>query len=191
MRLFIGIELPGAVRTAAAAAATSLREGIGRAARRAVIRWIPTENLHITVWFLGEVTEAKAEGLVTVLERPLATRTFALQIDHAGAFPSSGPLRAVWLGLGKGHDALTSVHAELRQRLAPLGFAPESRPFNPHLTIGRVKDVHRADVPAIRRILHDAVVPPASGAIGHATLFQSRTMPAGSLYEALLRVPLI
>jgi 2'-5' RNA ligase len=86
---------------------------------------------------------------------------------------------------------LADVHDALRVRLAPLGFRPEDRPFSPHLTIGRAKDVHRADASTIRRILRDARFEPASGEIRHATLFKSRTLPNGSQYEVLLRVPLI
>lgn len=191
MRLFIGIELPRDVHTAAASAAISLREGIGRAARRTVIRWIPAENLHITVWFLGDVPDANTGALMTALEPPLATRRFDLQLGGAGTFPPAGPPRALWLGLRHGGDELAAVHEELRARLVPLGFKPESRPFAPHLTVARVKDIHRAAAPALRRVLHDARIPPASGAIEHATLFRSRTLPAGSQYEVLLRVPLI
>lgn len=192
MRLFIGIELPEHIREAAAAAVEALRDSVRRAAPRALIRWLPADNLHVTVWFFGEVAEANVDPLVAALGgKPLDAGKFDLQLGGAGAFPPSGPPRALWLGLTAGGAALAAVHASLRGRLAPLGYQPESRPFAPHLTIGRAKDVHRGDAPAVRRILRDARIPPVSGEIDHATLFKSRTLPEGSQYEALLRVPLI
>jgi RNA 2',3'-cyclic 3'-phosphodiesterase len=191
MRLFIGIELPEDVRRSAASAADRLRRSIERAAARSVVRWVPAENLHVTVWFLGEVRDADVEGLIAALRPPLGVGAFVLRIDGAGAFPPSGPPRAIWLDLASGREGLLSVYERLRARLTPLGFEPEKRPYSPHLTIGRVKDVRRGDAPAIHRVLRETRFEPAGCEITHATLFRSRTLPDGSQYEELLRVPLI
>jgi 2'-5' RNA ligase len=191
MRLFIGIELPDDVRLAAASAAERLRDSMRRAAPRSVMRWVPAENLHITVWFLGEVRDPGVETLVAALKDGLDVRPFTLKIAGAGVFPSAGPPRAMWLGLAAGREGLVSVHDRLQPRLEPLGFEREKRPYAPHLTIARAKDVRRADVRTIHRLVREATVDAGDCQIAHATLFSSRTLPGGSQYEALLRVPLI
>jgi 2'-5' RNA ligase len=190
MRLFIGIELPEDVARAAADAAGRLRDSIERAADRAVLRWVPRENLHLTLWFIGEVTDAAAADIQRTIAAPFTERAFALQIGGGGVFPPSGPPRAIWLGLQSGTASLVALHRELAVRLAPLGFVPEKRPYSPHLTIARVKDLRGRDGVAVRGVLAAAPGEIASCTVSHLTLLRSHTSPKGSRYEALLRVPL-
>jgi 2'-5' RNA ligase len=190
MRLFIGIELPDALKRRAAAAAARVREHIGRTAPQARLRWVEPANLHITIWFLGEVPEPRVEALVASLKEPLGARPFTLRVAGAGAFPQSGPPRAIWLGLAAGVEGLRAVHDQLKRRLLPLGFEPEKRPFSPHLTISRVKEVRSPDTAAMRRILREAAGDVGTCEVGSATLFASRTAQTGSQYEALLQLPL-
>ena len=79
MRLFIGIELPDVLRNSVAAVASRVREEITRGAPDAQVRWVPPANLHITVWFLGEVREPRVEPLVASLTPPLDARSFTLR----------------------------------------------------------------------------------------------------------------
>ena len=106
MRLFIGIELPDVLRNSVAAVASRVREDIARAAPDAQVRWVPPSNLHITVWFLGEVREPRVEPLVAALTPPLDARSFTLRIGGGGAFPPTGAPRAIWLGLASGREGL-------------------------------------------------------------------------------------
>ena len=123
MRLFIGIELPDVLRDNVAAIASRVREDIARSAPDAEVRWVPASNLHITVWFLGEVREPRVEALVAALTPTLDARSFTLRIGGGGAFPPTGAPRAIWLGLASGREGLIAVHEQLRGRLVPLGFA--------------------------------------------------------------------
>jgi RNA 2',3'-cyclic 3'-phosphodiesterase len=188
MRLFIGIELPDALKSSAAAAAHRIREHIARDAPGAQIRWVPAGNLHVTIWFLGEVSEPRVEAVLGSMKEPLQTRSFTLRVAGAGAFPQSGAPRAVWLGLVDGREGLLSVHDQLRPRLLPLGFEPEKRPFSPHLTIARVKDIRPSDTAALRQVLRDADDGVGECQVASATIFRSRPTPTGSQYEALSRV---
>jgi RNA 2',3'-cyclic 3'-phosphodiesterase len=188
MRLFIGIELSDALRSSAAAATNRVRERIASAAPAAQIRWLPPANLHVTIWFLGEVREPRAEALAASLKQPLSARPFTLRVGGAGAFPPSGAPRAIWLGLAAGRDDLVAIYDELGVRLSPLGFAPEKRPYSPHVTIARVKDVRPADAAALRRLLRDTGEDVGQCGIASVTLFASRPTPTGSTYEAIRRV---
>jgi 2'-5' RNA ligase len=190
MRLFIGIELPDVLKNAVSAVASRVREDTARVAPDAQIRWIPTSNLHITVWFLGEVREPRVEPLVASLTLPLDARAFTLRIGGGGAFPQSGPPRAIWLGLASGREGLIAVHEQLRGRLEPLGFAPEARPYSPHLTIARVKDVRPRGGRAIRGLAGDVAGDIGQCEVQRATLFVSRPTRTGAEYEPLSRIQL-
>jgi 2'-5' RNA ligase len=190
MRLFVGIELSEGLRGAAAEALATVREAVGRDAPQAVVRWVDPAQLHITVWFLGDVRDRQLDRVLASCDKPLSPICFQLRVGGAGAFPPSGPPRALWLGLVDGRESLVAIHDELSGRFAPLGFEPERRAYNPHVTIGRVKEIARADVPAIRRALE--CVPPDLGActIEHATLFRSHTNQRGAQYEVVRRIRL-
>ena len=190
MRLFIGIELPDPVRAAAVDAAERLRSAVTARARRSQLRWVPPPNLHITVWFLGHVVDARRERLLDALGPPLPLPRFTMQLDRGGAFPPSGPPRVLWLGLTSGFSEVRAIHQALGERLAPLDFVPERRPYSPHLTLARVKEAGRADGAVIRQAVRDLEVEPAAGAVGAVTLFRSEPSAGGSRYTPLLRVPL-
>ena len=183
MRLFIAIELPGAVRLSAAAAAQRVRERVTRSAPRAVLRWVQPENLHITVWFLGEVREPRVAELAATLALPLDVTPFPMQLGGAGTFPERRAPRALWLGVRDGREGVTAVHDALCARLMPLGFEPEERAYTPHLTIARVKEIAPPDAAAVRTALQDIDNVGDGFEIGAATLFRSRPGPAGAQYE--------
>jgi len=189
MRLFLATELSPDVMAAAGAAADKLQRDIARAAPRATLRWIPVENLHITLWFFGEVDDRPFDSLRGVLDG-VDVAAFDLRVGGAGAFPLAGSPRVIWFGLPEGRDGLLAVYDRLRARLTPLGFEPEKRPYSPHLTVARVKDVRSQDASNIRSIVAKSNVAAGSCRVDAVTLFRSRTSPHGAQYERLLRVPL-
>ena len=190
MRLFLGIDLPDAVTHAAATITDRLRTRIEREVPQARLRWVPADNLHVTVWFLGEVRDPAADALVAALKRGLEVPSFELHVAGSGAFPPSGAPKVLWLGLPSGREGLIAIHDRLRPVLEPLGFTPEERSYNPHLTIARVKDVSRPDAATVRRILAETAADAERFRVDAVTLFRSRTSPHGAQYERLLRVPL-
>src|SRR5690606_28583172 len=117
MRLFIGIGLPAAAKRAIAAQAAECRRLVERTARRAAIRWVPEENLHITLWFLGEVAEGALPDLVKRLAAPYPVPAFHVGLQGLGTYPASGGLRVIWAGVGEGRERLIVLHGELARRL--------------------------------------------------------------------------
>jgi RNA 2',3'-cyclic 3'-phosphodiesterase len=190
MRLFIGIELSDTIKTRAADVCIDLRQRLTKASRRTTLRWVNPENLHITLWFLGEVADDRTAGVASTLRQRFHAPTFDVAISGAGLFPASGPPRTLWLGLTAGMDPLIALYGELSTRLPALGFEPEKRAYSPHLTVARFKDVARPDAAAIRRAVAQAPAEVGACPIGAVTLFRSRLSPKGSQYEPLLRVPL-
>jgi 2'-5' RNA ligase len=178
MRLFIALSLPDEVQGELARVQSRLR-GLP-------VRWAAPTGIHLTLQFLGEVAEQRAPALLEALAA-LPAAPFELRLDGVGAFPSLGRPRVVWAGLGGDLAALSRLQAAVLGATAPLGFAPEERPFRPHLTLGRVR---QEAGPEERRALGRAVEragPPAALAweAGGPTLFQSALTPAGAVYTAL------
>ena len=191
MRLFVAADPSDAVRTSAAASSARLRERLEKAGAAAGLRWVPSENLHLTVWFLGEVSDPRAAAILDALRPPLEAPAFDLEIGGFGAFPPSGPPRVLWIGLTRGREPLERAHDEVGARLQPWGFAPEARAYSAHLTIARIKDPpHGAARAALRQAVAQVPAGPAACRIDRLTVYRSRTSPRGAVYERLLRVPL-
>jgi 2'-5' RNA ligase len=190
MRLFVGIELPDSLRQSAGAAAEDLRRGLSSVAPSAKLRWVDTSNLHITLWFLGEVADDRAPDIARAIGEPYETTPFTLRLAGAGMFPPSGLPRALWFGLQAGGESLRQVHGELKDRMVPLGFEAEKREYAAHMTIARFKEVRRTDVAAIRTVIRQSHADIGECRIRAVTLFRSRLSPKGAQYESLLRVPL-
>ena len=190
MRLFVGVELDDEVRTACAEAARTLEDRL-REVRGASMRWVPHENLHVTLAFLGQVEESRAGSIASVLGADWDAAEFPFTLAAgAGAFPPSGPPRTLWVGVGAGADRLGELYRFVSGRLSTVGIEPERRPYQPHITIGRVKDSNRTGARKVRAVLEGVHVKKASGRVRSVTLFESRLSSAGARYEPLLRVPL-
>ena len=188
MRLFIGVELEERVKEAAAAVGESLRRELGQ---RVDARWVPAANLHITLWFLGEVEESRVELVFRSLDRQFSEPAFDVEVSRLGAFPPSGKPRVFWLGVSAGADSLARLHAELTTRLEPIGFESERRAYSAHLTIARVKDISRGVSPRDLRAMLQARPADAGGCrIEAVTVFRSRVSSKGATYETLQRVRL-
>ena len=190
MRLFIGVDLDEPVRAAAAAVTDQLRTELQRVDPDFTARWIPHANLHITLWFLGEVADDTAEAVMAALRRPFRDLSFPLVLRGCGAFPRSGPPRVLWVGAPRGAAEMQGLYEGLSDRLVPLGFPREQRPYSPHLTLARVKESGRGTARAIRQLLAETPADCGTSAVTAVTLFRSRLSPRGAAYEPILRVPL-
>ena len=187
MRLFVGVELSQQVRQAAEDVKRTLERQFGETLRA---RWVPTDNMHLTVRFIGYVSDERGQPLVDALRPPMHVEPFDIALDGGGVFPPHGPPRVLWIGLKEGFASLQAIHHELNARLRPLGFQPEDRPFSAHLTLARVKDAPRKSAALVRSAVRSIDVAEARCHIGHATVFESRLSPRGSTYTALIEIPL-
>ncbi len=185
MRLFVAVDLDEPLRRAAARVARTLRDKLERAETYGV-SWVAPDNLHLTLRFLGEVSDALARDITAALGAPYATPEFELELAGVGTFPPVGSARVVWLGVVDGADSLAALHDEVERRLAPFA-PPEDRAYRAHLTIGRF----RAPAPArVRESIASPDTPIGRCAIRHVTLYRSQLSPKGAVYTALLRAPL-
>lgn len=188
MRLFLAVDLDDATRRAAASAVGVLEAALTKSGSGRDVKWVATDNLHLTLHFLGEVQEADVVGLRDTLRLPLETQAFDLRFGAVGTFPPSGSPRVIWIDVVDGGDAMGRVYDELGVRLRTLRFETETRPYRPHLTVGRLRVPGRA---MVRLVLSESSAPDVGGCrVDHVTLYQSRLSPRGSTYVALEHTPL-
>jgi 2'-5' RNA ligase len=184
IRAFLAIELPDALRPGLAQVQEELKRS------RAEVRWVPVGNIHLTLKFFGNVPDEEIEALAQAAREAAVEATpFQLQVTTAGAFPSPGAPRVVWLGLGGDILPLTQLFYRLEKAFAALGYLPEGRAFNPHLTLGRVKSpVNRDKLARLLEKLPPLDWPPFT--VKELILFQSVLSPQGSKYTPLKVMPL-
>lgn len=176
MRAFIAVELDPEIKKTLQAFVTVLRSTRGE------VRWVRPDGLHLTLKFLGEIDEARAHRVGTVLA-DLAGRhgPFPLGFRGTGVFPGERDPRVFWVGASAG-PGLAVFQEELDGLLEPEGFERERREFKPHLTLGRVKGPGR-----IREVM--AELDKRRGeTFGEMTahrvaLFESRLRPEGPEYR--------
>ncbi|HMC76658.1 MAG TPA: RNA 2',3'-cyclic phosphodiesterase [Vicinamibacterales bacterium] len=187
MRLFVAVEIDEAARAVARAAQERLQIAVPPVLRA---RWVPPENMHLTVRFIGHVDDARAQALIEALTPPIDAAPFDIELGGCGTFPTGGTPRVVWIGLKRGLASLAQLHDAFNQRLRPFGFEPEARPFSAHLTLARVKDAPRGSGRAVRDALSGIQVPATPWHVSHSTVFQSHPSPKGPRYVAIGRTEL-
>lgn len=181
MRLFIGVGLDEATRTGIE---QSLRAAEQAAPQRA--RFLPPDNWHFTLQFLGSVAEEDAIAVRAACRDAAAQiAPFDIELGGFGAFKSPRKARVVWIGLAHGAEPLAALYEAVLVHTEPLGFAREARPFAAHLTVARLKEP--ADV---TRLLASASTPALRMRVVELTLFRSHLSPKGARYEALERYAL-
>jgi 2'-5' RNA ligase len=184
LRAFLGIGLPGDVRHAVAEAISALRGA------RAPVSWVPRENLHITMKFLGEISPERAGSVGEVLA-PLAAgiAPFSLEAEGGGAFPGTRNPRVLWVGFREPLELVRELQQNMENALSGAGFSREDRRFHPHITVGRARG---ALPPAWGERFVQALSGRRFGAVPVTsfTLFESRLSPAGAVYTALRGIPL-
>jgi len=188
LRSFIAIELPAQVCDAIQKQTTRLRQTLGDD----LVRWIPTQNMHLTLKFLGDINTSHLEFLKQLLAREADSHPqFNLQLGGLGSFPNSRKPRLLWIGI-QTPTGLASLQKSIEAGTTRLGYEQEERAFSPHLTIGRVRQtVSPQELQKIRTALDTIQL----GNIGIARvdsvhLFKSDLQPSGSIYTKLFSAPL-
>jgi 2'-5' RNA ligase len=188
LRSFLAVELPAELQQAIARSLAPLQKSLP--AR--LIRWVPSHNVHLTLKFLGDVSPAGLEQLAGALQPEAAAHSvFPCQAGTLGAFPNPRRARVLWIGL-EAPPALTALARGVEAVAARLGYLPETRPFSPHLTVGRVGQ--SAGVPDLQRI-HTALEATPVGRLGTFSvqavqIFKSDLQASGPVYTRLYSLPL-
>jgi 2'-5' RNA ligase len=98
-----------------------------------------SEGMHVTLKFLGDVEEDSVTEIIGHLEESVSGfAPFDVKVAGTGAFPNPRNPRVFWVGIEDG-GFLGRITGSIDESLSTMGFAKESRPFAPHITIARVK----------------------------------------------------
>jgi 2'-5' RNA ligase len=180
VRAFFAIDLDARARGAAAGVADQLRSCPGGDA----VRWVREETLHVTLRFLGELDCSRIDRLAgCVREQTAALSPFRLQLGGVRPFPSRRRPLAVVLDVGPA-EPLVELARAVERGVVAAGFDPEPRPFNAHLTLGRIRGKR------FSLVTGDVTTSGESCPVNEAVLFKSELQPSGAHYTPIERAPL-
>jgi 2'-5' RNA ligase len=126
MRLFVALDLPWEVKEELSDLSCNLPGA----------RWVPTENFHLTLRFIGEASRLQAEEIDLALAT-LRGRSFGFSLSGLGWFEKAGRVNTVYAGVERNED-LGRLQAKVETALHRVGLAPDRRRFTPHVTLARL-----------------------------------------------------
>ncbi len=187
LRTFIALEIPQEIQQIIYKEIAHLRDTIGT-----LIRWVPSENMHLTLKFLGNISPANLD-LVTQMIRAEADscQAFVMQVGGLGSFPSPKRPRVIYIGL-QAPAELEALQHGIESATTRLGYESEERGFSPHLTVGRVRNnISASDQQKIQRALAGMQIDSLGTArVDWLHLYNSELKPTGSVYMRLFSAPL-
>ena len=183
MRVFVALEIPSAVRKNLAEFLATLR------AISSEPRWVRTENLHVTLKFIGEVQAEKLGDIRAALSAVHSGRAVALDFRGMGFFPSEKRPRVFWAGV-EASTNLAGLAGDIDRALEKLDVPLEKRPFSPHLTLARFEP------PGVPEKLRAAIQENAKREFGSVAarefhLIESKLKPGGAEYTTLETFPFV
>ncbi len=144
VRSFVAIECPEAIKQAMVKIQDEIRKGGGprggHGDASAGISWTRTGGFHLTLKFFGDLPQSRVSEVGEAIGAVAgAFRPFEVFLEGAGVFPHPKAPRVLWVGIRSGGDELSRLQTAIEERLEALGFGRETRPFRPHLTLGRIR----------------------------------------------------
>jgi 2'-5' RNA ligase len=183
IRTFIAVELPPEIRLALETLQARLKSP-----DQAWVKWVDPRGIHLTLKFLGNIATDRVNEIIAAMrEAAEGTPTLHLELKGTGVFPNLRRVQVAWVGLDGEIDRLIQLQQRIEASLARLGFARESRPFTPHLTLARVRDRASAE----ERQAFGQAIASASLEANYAFevtaigLIKSQLTRAGALYSQL------
>lgn len=188
LRLFIAVELPQEVIRHLTFITTTLQ---GK--RITGVRWISLQGVHLTLKFLGSTPVDQVQS-ITAIMRAAAERVspFTVHVHGIGAFPNMRNPRVIWTAVQGNLDPLVELQHRLDEGLESAGFAPDERPFSPHLTIGRVRGrLATQNIERLARACEDMKhLDPVPLPILGFSLMESQLTGIGAVYSRNSRISL-
>ena len=188
LRTFIAVEIPPHVQKKIQQETEPLRKAIGAS----LVRWVPVQNIHLTLKFLGDVSPASVDILTQMLRAEADSYlAFDMHVSGLGSFPSLRRPRVLYIGM-QAPAELEALYRGIESACARLGYESEGRDFSPHLTLGRVKqDASALDQQKIRRALEETKIDSLGTArVDSVHLYKSDLKPSGSVYTQIFSAPL-
>jgi 2'-5' RNA ligase len=182
-RLFVAIFPPAHVVTSLRAAVA----GLAKAVPARAIRWTRPEQVHLTLNFLGSIAIARIPEIASALEAAChGHRQHKVRVAGLECFPNWSRPQIIWASLAGDLRPLENLKKSIDAHLQASGCASENRPFHPHLTIGRTRELNAAE----RRQVAEALAREqerdfGEWQVGSIELMQSVLSPQGAAYDTL------
>ena len=171
MRLFVGIDLPWELRHRIAALATTGIQGA---------RWVPPENYHLTLRFIGELPPHRAEEIDMALSA-LRGKSLELTMAGVGTFSKGGRANILYVGVDR-NPRLEHLQNKIETALQRVGLEPERRRFQPHVTLARLDNA--PEFKLVEFVQTHNLFRAEAFSVKHFTLFSSQLGKEQSVYTA-------
>lgn len=178
MRLFVAFDVPDPQKMSIEKAIQPLRLRLPKA------RWTSREAWHVTLKFLGEVTEDRLAEVREIIDASaLASTPTPTRLTDVGSFPSPKRARVLWVGLEDAQSVMAGIARSMEEAFTTAGFRREGRELHPHLTIARFR---------VTQLIEDVLLETGPFQldrlpfeVGEIVLYRSHLSPKGATYEAL------
>ena len=178
MRLFIAVNISQEIKDRIIFIQTIFKKS------SADVRWITPDNLHLTLKFLGEVSDSKIAIVTEKVKQSVAgVKKFEVDFGGVDVFPDKSFPRILWLGVTKGKNELASLAQKIDNSLEEIGFEKEKRQFSAHLTIGRIKSHKNKE--KLFSIVEKTPADKISDVVEFVYLMKSTLTPQGSIYDVV------
>ena len=180
-RVFIGIPIGHKIKSIL----PSLKSTVHSSTK--IIRWIPHDNIHLTLSFLGNISDKDIPIIVQSLENCITSKYFKIKIESTGVFPSANFPKILWIGIGKGADELILLQKEIERSVRKFKEISRKEKFMPHITIARIRR-SRCKIDVLPFL--NTVYSPIELDINSVCLYESLLRLEGAQYTVLTEFPL-
>ncbi|MBD3234757.1 MAG: RNA 2',3'-cyclic phosphodiesterase [candidate division Zixibacteria bacterium] len=183
MRTFIAVDIPDDAKMAL----DKLCIGFRRSGCR--ISWVKAKNLHLTVKFIGDFDPESIPELTAALKETVKGHGKQLvSLQGLGGFPNTRKPRVLWVGAEQGREWFVELARKIDKACAKLGVKKEKKKPSPHLTIGRVRDLH--DWHKLEESFNTASFEYPAFEVDSITIYKSDLSPRGAEYSVIEKIPL-
>lgn len=154
------------------------------------LRWVDPQSIHLTLAFLGELNQPQLSAAITATQiTAQQIPAFTYRLTRLNIFGTSRQPRVLWMGIEEPADALKRLHSILQVQLEQRAFATDRRPFSPHLTLARGKNLLQPDEHAFMQKLltdeHEQFTSSQAYPAAHLQVMKSELTRAGAKYTCL------
>lgn len=174
MRLFIAIELPDDIKNDL----TGLHNNDN-------IRWVPKDQVHLTLKFVGQLDRSRTEMLKSEL-KSICFNPFELKLKGVGFFPEKGVPRVYWAGISH-NDSLIELQKKVEEAAVSTGAEKDKYSYKPHITLGRIKNdkINKDELKSAGADFESRIF-----TVQNFALFESRLTPKGAIHKIVAEYPL-
>lgn len=174
-RLFVSIDPPKSIRQALVDLDPHIRG----------VRWTSADQFHLTLGFFPDVAE-EAELVLREKLSAIEFRAFFLSVEGIGTFPPRGIIKIIWIGVGRGHPHLFQLHKRVQEAALAVGLYADLRPWHPHITLARCRDVSGGVLPKFLKA--NADLDAGMFRVEGFHLYCSQLTPTGPIHTCQLSV---